>query len=83
MDYKNFQEFMTKYDFDQKDIKMLNELMRSCIIPQNKKKPKRKLYSFRLNEEDMTKIKEMAELQGLPYQTLVWSIIHKYVNTNL
>lgn len=79
MDYNLFQEFMTKYNFDDNDIKMLNEIMTSCVIPKTKKKPKRKLYSFRLSEDDMEKIKEIAENQWLPYQTLVWSIIHQYV----
>ncbi len=79
MDYQSFQNFIEKHNFDQSDTRLLNEIMTSCVIPQNTKKPKRKLYSFRLNEEDMQKIKEMAKNQWLPYQTLVGSILHKYI----
>ena len=83
MDYESFQMFMQKHDFDENELKMLNEIMKWCIIPQNKQKTKRKTYSFRLNENDMIKIKSIAEIQWIPYQTLIWSIIHQYANWNL
>ena len=83
MDYESFQKFMQKHDFDENELKMLNEIMKWCIIPQNKQRVKRKTYSFRLNENDMIKIKSIAEIQGIPYQTLIWSIIHQYANGNL
>lgn len=83
MDYESFQKFMQKHDFDENELKMLNEIMKWCIIPQNKQKTKRKTYSFRLIENDMIKIKSIAEIQGIPYQTLIWSIIHQYANGNL
>ncbi len=83
MDYESFQKFMQKHDFDENELKMLNEIMKWCIIPQNKQKTKRKTYSFRLNENDMIKIKSIADIQGIPYQTLIGSIIHQYTNGNL
>lgn len=83
MDYESFQKFMQKHDFDENELKMLNEIMKWCIIPQNKQKTKRKTYSFRLNENDMIKIKSIADIQGIPYQTLIGSIIHQYANGNL
>jgi len=83
MDYESFQKFMQKHDFDENELKMLNEIMKWCIIPQNKQKTKRKTYSFRLIENDMIKIKSIADIQGIPYQTLIWSIIHQYANGNL
>ena len=83
MDYESFQKFMQKHDFDENELKMLNEIMKWCIIPQNKQKTKRKTYSFRLIENDMIKIKSIADIQGIPYQTLVGSIIHQYANGNL
>ena len=83
MDYESFQKFMQKHNFDENELKMLNEIMKWCIIPQNKQKTKRKTYSFRLNENDMIKIKSIADIQWIPYQTLVGSIIHQYVNGNL
>ena len=83
MDYESFQKFMQKHDFDENELKMLNEIMKWCIIPQNKQKTKRKTYSFRLIENDMIKIKSIADIQGIPYQTLIGSIIHQYANGNL
>lgn len=83
MDYESFQKFMQKHNFDENELKMLNEIMKWCIIPQNKQKTKRKTYSFRLNENDMIKIKSIADIQWIPYQTLVGSIIHQYANGNL
>ena len=80
MDYQAFQNFIKKYDFDQNDINFLNEIMKACVLPVKIKKPIKKLYSLRLNEEDMTKLKKIAKEQWLPYQTLISSIIHKYVS---
>ena len=83
MDYESFQKFMQKHDFDENELKMLNEIMKWCIIPQNNQKTKRKTYSFRIIENDMIKIKSIADIQWIPYQTLVGSIIHQYANGNL
>ncbi len=80
MDYQLFQNFMKKYDFDQKDLNFLNEIMKSCSISDKNPKPKKKLYSLRLDETDMKKLREIAKEQWLPYQTLISSIIHKYVS---
>ncbi len=35
--------------------------------------------SFRINEVDLVELKAQALEQGLPYQTLLSSIIHQYV----
>ncbi len=34
--------------------------------------------NLRLNPEDVTKIREKAEREGIPYQTLIASVLHKY-----
>lgn len=80
MDYQSFQKFINKYDFDEWDVKFLNNIMKSCSISTKTIKPKKKLYSIRLNEDDMEKLKKIAEEQWLPYQTLISSILHKYVS---
>jgi predicted DNA binding CopG/RHH family protein len=38
--------------------------------------------SLRVNEVDLMKLKAQALEEGLPYQTLLSSIIHKYVTVN-
>jgi len=43
---------------------------------------KRKAINLRLLETDLEQIKTEAIKDGIPYQTLISSIIHKYVNGN-
>lgn len=40
---------------------------------------KDKRINIRLNEKDLKKLKAKAAEEGIPYQTLISSIIHKYV----
>jgi hypothetical protein len=63
MDYQVFQNFIKKHDFDQSDLSFLNDVMKYCSIPEKIPKPKKKLYSLRLNEEDMIKLKKLAKEQ--------------------
>ena len=44
---------------------------------------KRKQVSLRLLEADLTRLRSRALAQGVPYQTLISSVIHQYVNGNL
>lgn len=39
--------------------------------------------SLRINSYDLEKIKERAGKNGLPYQTLITIVLHKYVNEEL
>jgi predicted DNA binding CopG/RHH family protein len=43
-----------------------------------KKRKKEKRISIRVFASDLERIKEIAEDEGLPYQTLVTSILHKF-----
>jgi len=36
-----------------------------------------------LNKNDLEEIKSIAESEGIPYQTLISSILHKYINNRL
>ena len=38
--------------------------------------------NVRLPEKDLQKMKSKAAVKGIPYQTLVSSVIHQYVNEN-
>jgi predicted DNA binding CopG/RHH family protein len=40
---------------------------------------KNKSITIRLAERDLLKIKSKAAEEGLPYQTLITSVIHKYI----
>jgi predicted DNA binding CopG/RHH family protein len=39
--------------------------------------------NIRLSENVLTQLKERSQVEGLPYQTLISSILHKYVNNRL
>lgn len=44
---------------------------------------KNKRVNIRISERDMTELKKRAVEEGLPYQTLISSILHKYINRSL
>jgi predicted DNA binding CopG/RHH family protein len=44
---------------------------------------KSKRINIRLSEADLNQLKARAAQEGMPYQTLVTSIIHKYVTGRL
>ena len=52
----------------------------SSIVKRAKEK---KSVSLRVNAQDLTLIKQRAEREGIPYQTLISSILHKYINDQL
>jgi predicted DNA binding CopG/RHH family protein len=44
------------------------------------KNSKKKTITLRLNDDDLEQIKSIAADEGIPYQTLISSLLHKYVN---
>ena len=44
---------------------------------------KTKNVNLRLSEKDLQKIKTMASEEGIPYQTLLSSLIHRYIGGKL
>ena len=44
---------------------------------------KRKNVNIRISELDLTQIRERASREGIPYQTLIASVLHKYVTDKL
>ena len=44
---------------------------------------KTKNINIRINEHDLAQLKLKAEAEGIPYQTLVASVLHKYVTDRL
>ncbi len=39
--------------------------------------------NIRINEHDLAKLKKKAETEGIPYQTLISSVLHKFVSDRL
>lgn len=48
-----------------------------------KETTKKRPVSLRLQEQDIQKAKALAYEQGIPYQTLISSIIHRYLKGDL
>lgn len=44
---------------------------------------KNKSISLRIPSHDLSKLKEKAQSEGIPYQTLIGSILHKYITNQL
>lgn len=44
---------------------------------------KNKRINIRLSERDLIHMQRKAVEEGLPYQTLISSVLHKYINGNL
>lgn len=65
----------TPKDVREKDIAEFKQAMKNTF---GKTRP----ISLRVNEVDLIKLKAQALEEGLPYQTLLSSIIHKYVTAN-
>jgi predicted DNA binding CopG/RHH family protein len=84
-----------KLDKEEKGILNAYEKGRFSSIPHVKKEiakyreyakstlQKNKRINIRLSERDLVHIQRKAVEAGLPYQTLISSVLHKYINGNL
>ncbi len=59
-----------------------SELNRFAEIARNTLRKDQRM-NIRISKADLNRIKAKAAEEGIPYQTLVASIIHKYVSGNL
>ncbi|MDC7234720.1 MAG: CopG family antitoxin [Spirochaetales bacterium] len=44
---------------------------------------KNRVISLRISEQDLGMLKEKAAREGMPYQTLINSVLHKYITNQL
>lgn len=44
---------------------------------------KNKTINIRISEKDLLKLKSLAIKEGMPYQTLIHSLLHKHINQNI
>jgi predicted DNA binding CopG/RHH family protein len=58
-----------------KDITKEKEKLQNAV----REKYKKKVISIRLSEADIRKLKKKSLETGIPYQTLISSLIHQYV----
>ncbi len=62
---------------NKEELESKNSFFKEAAINTIKKKTKKKSLNIRLFEDDIEKIKAIALEEGLPYQTLISSVIHK------
>lgn len=55
------------------DKRKYRQIARNTIL-------KNKRINIRISERDLTKLKSKSVEEGIPYQTLISSILHKYVS---
>ena len=68
---------ITKIESDTNNIKQLKSAAKSYV-----KKHETKM-NIRISEDELAKIKQRAEREGLKYQTFIKSILHKYMTGQL
>jgi predicted DNA binding CopG/RHH family protein len=61
----------------------INKTKKNLIEGIIDKANEKKSISIRLNNQDLEQLKLRAELEGLPYQTLLSSIVHKFISDQL
>ena len=79
-----------KYDKYEKEIEENAENYRSISLDKKNRinsiideARKTKNINIRISEYDLEKLREKSAKEGLPYQTLISSVIHKYVSDQL
>jgi predicted DNA binding CopG/RHH family protein len=61
------------------EVAALNAKWQKDLGPSGDKKP----VTLRLQERDITRLKGLAARKGLPYQTLISSVLHQFANGDL
>ena len=81
-----------KFKLTEEEKQMENELDNYASVKGEKREKiekiiehakKNKAISLRMTNFDLEKIKEKAEEEGIPYQTLITNILHKYITNQL
>ena len=64
-----------------KQIKNFVAVKKALLHAARAQREKTKLVSIRVRTHDLERLRARAEREGLPYQTLINSLIHKYANS--
>ncbi len=80
---KEEKELLDSYENDEwVSIKKTEDVTKYKAIAKNTFK-KNKRVNIRISEVDLELLQEKALIEGLPYQTLMSSVLHKYVTGRL
>jgi len=66
-----------------KDYKKVSDQKKEKIEKILEKSSKNRVITLRLNDRDLEQLQSIAVSEGIPYQTLISSILHKYINNRL
>lgn len=78
---KRLSEYVEKNDLPALKGKAKREMIDMLAASTRKTLAKKKTISLRLSERNLQKLKEKAAQEGVPYQTLIASILHKYISS--
>ena len=76
----SYEQAIEDHALEFKAISTKKRQLVDAIIDEAKKT---KNINIRISEYDLEKLREKSAYEGLPYQTLISSIIHKYVSNQL
>ncbi len=65
------------------DYKKVSDQKKKKIEKILEKSSKNRTITLRINDHDLHQIQSIAVNEGIPYQTLISSILHKYINNRL
>ena len=74
------QEILDRYESGKMEKSPVSD---SLVAAAKETMRKNKNINIRISENDLESIKLLAAREGLPYQTLIGSLIHKYANGSL
>ena len=76
-------EWVQYMEPDPKSIQNVEDKIAKVTNTFQEKREKRKQVKFRINQNDLEKPKCRALIDGIPYQTLLNSTVHKFLNGTL
>lgn len=76
-------EILESYENDEWDSVMSDEKVLEYKTAAKATFKKNKRVNIRISEKDLEMLQERALVEGIPYQTLMSSVLHKYVYGNL
>ena len=80
-DEKNLSDYVEKKDLKFLSKKKKEEMLNMLSYSAKNTLSKRKTISLRLSERDLRNFKIKAVEEGMPYQTLMTSILHKHISS--
>lgn len=70
-------------EIESMELKPVSEAKKNKVDSLLSEAKKNKAISLRISDFDLALIKKKADREGIPYQTLINSVLHKYVTNQL